>query len=164
MWLNKEGLWNWMSLKHICRKTEGSWQMLRPVVTPVLWFVRWSVSKWGCGAESLGFIRKLLVEWPPSRWLEMNEFDFKFVFILFLSFWFAGWPAIGRTDPRSHGFRCKHDHSGMLFHPGTVHGTGVPRAHRQSGTREALSSRHPEALPTVDRKTGNWENRSQCII
>lgn len=111
-----------------------------------------------------GLHGKLVVEWPPSRWLERKEFDFKFVFILFSSLRFAGWPAIGRIDSRSHGFGCQHDHSGMLFHPGAVHGAGVPRPHRQSGACEALSSRHPEALPAVDRKAGSWENSSLCIF
>lgn len=75
--------------------------------------------------------------------------------------WFVGWPTTGGVDPRSHGFGCEHDHSRLLFHSGAVYGAAIPRAHRQSGAREALSSCHPEALSTVDRKTGNWEKKKK---
>lgn len=75
----------------------------------------------------------------------------------FLLFWFVGWPAIGWVDPRPHGFRCKHDHSRLLFHSGAIYGAAVPRTYRQSGACEALASCHPEALSTVDGKAGNWE-------
>lgn len=163
MWLNKEGLWNWMSLKHICLKIEDSWQKLRPEVSPghvicevvCLWVRVWSGES-GLRVSALGRLTsKQMVRWKN---LTLSSS------LLSLSFWFAGWPALGRTDSGSHGVGCKHDHSGMLFHPGTVHGAGVPRAHRQSGTREALSSCHPEALPAVDRKAGSWENSSQCLF
>lgn len=79
-------------------------------------------------------------------------------------FWFVGWPAIGGLDPGPHGFRCKHDHSRLLFHPGAVHTTSVPRTHRQSGAREALSSCHPKAFSTMDGKAGNWGETTSVYI
>lgn len=109
-----------------------------------------------------GDVRRAVASgWLPSTGLRIRMCLLVFFCFFFLNlsfsylFWFVGWPAIGGADPRSHGFRSKHDHSRLLFQPGAVYGAGVPRTHRQSGACEALSSCHPEALSSVDRKAGN---------
>lgn len=115
--------------------------------------------KMGSPSTSLVRLRDRTVRGCEGGLLLAGSSQATSVFSLFSSylFWFVGWPAIGRADPRSHGFGCKHDHSRLLFQPGAVYGAGVPRTHRQSGACEALSSCHPEALSAVDRKAGNWE-------
>lgn len=101
---------------------------------------------------------------PPGRWLGIRVWQNSSLFFFLCLFWFVGWPTTGWVDTRSHGFGCKHDYSRLLFHPGAVYGAGVPRTHRQSGTREALLSCHPEALSTVDRKAGNWKQTTSVHI
>lgn len=87
MWLNKEGLWNWMSLKHICLKIEDSWQKLRPEVSPghvicevvCLWVRVWSAES-GLRVSALGRLTSKQV----VRWKNLTLFKFVFTFLVVL--------------------------------------------------------------------------------